>query len=146
MRLRIYGWRRFVPALLHGVSYNERQHPAYYRRWPISVRFAWPRRPHGIPVGLHGIQCGSKIIPSSQGAYITSARVYRTALRIGPLLILFGPDRCRLDGHPEDIAEWVWQKRRGEIVGLLNTHAYTDHVTSASVRRDLRRVIEEVTH
>jgi hypothetical protein len=72
--------------------------------------------------------------------------VYRTALRIGPLLVLFGPENSRLDGHPEDIAGWVWQKRRGEIVGLLNTHAYNDHVTSRSVRRDLRRVIEEVTH
>ena len=143
---RFYGWRHFIPALIRGVSYNERQHPGFYRRWPLGIRFSWPRYGQRLSFGLHGIQCGSAIIRPPHGKYVTSARVYRTALRLGPVVILFGPERERLTGHPEDIAHYVFDLRKGEIVGLLNTHAYKDHVNPTTLRRDLRRVLEEVTH
>jgi hypothetical protein len=139
---RFYGWRRWVPALLRGVDYNDRGHPAYYRRWPLGIRWAWPR--YAWRSGFHGVQCGGRIIRSTQGPYVTSARVYRSILRVGPVLITFGPDHSRLEGHPEDIAEWVWERRKGELIGLLNTHVYKDHIDPKTVRRDLRRVMEEM--
>lgn len=135
--VRVYGWREFVPALIHGANRRGR-----YRRWPVGVRVSLDRR-RGLPLGLHGIQSGWAAVPDS-AAGVTTVRVYRTALSLGPVIVTFGSDRTRLAGHPEDIAEWVWLRHQGDIYRLAG-HEADRRVErmQRDTRRSLRRVMEE---
>jgi hypothetical protein len=136
----VYNWRRFVPALIRGHG------KGFYRRWPIRVKVSVDRLRFrgGIPLGLHGIQCGWRAVQAPGGA--TTERVYTTALALGPLIVLFGPERARLDGHPEDIAEWVWIRHQGDIYRLAGTEADRRlEKVRRDARRSLRRALEEST-